>query len=148
MKVFQFCSLLAHILESESLSILDSVGADGRDQKEGRFVMNSPLSELADQSIPMSRISALPVARNLRIAALVEYNLVYSLQYIYGSAISIWLNIKCNGSPMQMWWFGTEVVCNSLQMCGLCGTIVIVAPLPTLVATTCHPGTLAHPVSI
>ena len=91
--------------------------ADGGDQKEGRFVMNSPLSELADQSIPMSRISALPVARNLRITALVEYNLVQ--QYIYGSAISIWLNIKCNGSPMQMWWFGTEVVCNSLQKCGL-----------------------------
>ena len=103
MKVFQFCSLLAHILESESLSISDSVDADGEDQKEGRFVMNSPLSELADQSIPMSRISALPVARNLRITALVEYNLVQ--QYIYGSAISIWLNIKCNGSPMQMWWF-------------------------------------------
>ena len=118
--MFQFCAL-EHILESESLSILDSVDADGRgrDQKEGRFVMNSPLSELADQSIPMSRISALPVARNLRITALVDYNLVQPAIYIYGSAISIWLNIKCNGSPMQMWWFGTEVVCNSLQMCGL-----------------------------
>ena len=73
--------------------------ADGRDQKEGRFVMNSPLSELADQSIPMSRISALPVARNLRITAIVGYNLVQPVIYLW----------QCNKYmaqyQMQMWWF-------------------------------------------
>ena len=58
------------IQESESFSVLDSVGADAADQKEGKFVMNGPLSELAaDQSIPMSRRSALPVVGNLRITA-------------------------------------------------------------------------------
>ena len=46
------------------------MGADAADQKEGKFVMNGPLSELAaDQSIPMSRGSALPVVGNLRITA-------------------------------------------------------------------------------
>ena len=50
------------------LSALYSVGADAGDQKEGKFVMNGPLSELAaDQSIPMSRSSALPVVGNLPI---------------------------------------------------------------------------------
>ena len=56
--------------ESESFSVLDSVCADASDQKEGKFVMNGPLSELAaDQSIPMSRRSALPVVGNLPITA-------------------------------------------------------------------------------
>ena len=68
-------------------AVFNSVNADAGYEKEARFVMNSPLSELAaDQSIPMSRISALPVARNLPIAALVvQYNLVQPA--IHGSAI-------------------------------------------------------------